>query len=374
MEHLKDFLKHKRLQIKDILNSYCIITEKIDGTAFQVSFDNNELVFSKRSYSLNTISKNHIDDFDLILNKNYLNAFKIISPYISKIMYDNNIKILNFEIFDDNKNSHIIHYNNRYKNNIVLLSGYYKDDTEIDKKDIIRISDILKVSVNNTIYTGILNNINELIDTDNITDEYIWDLIISNIEDEFLHDDIEGYVLQFYNGSNSIRTLKVQNPIFQKKLETHLLEEKEYRKYNFENIYDYIINIFKEYHIISHAPYDTYITKLLELYNVQIETNNEYTNILINIEKKLENNEILKRFSINKLPLIVYGISDHYVDTLKYPNIFKFILLTFRNTRVKRTLWCSADYQLNTLNPFIKELKNNVSESLKFVNTDKFFD
>lgn len=374
MEHLKDFLKHKRLPIKDILNSYCIITEKIDGTAFQVSYDNNEITFSKRSYSLNTISKNKIDDFDLILNKNYLNAFEVISPYISKIMYDNNIKILNFEIFDDNKNNHIIHYNNRYKNNIVLLSGYYKDNTEIYKKDIIRIADILNVSVNIPIYLGTLNNINELLNTDNITDEYIWNHIISNIEDKFLHDDIEGYVLQFYDNDNCIRTLKVQNPIFQKKLENHLLEEQEYRKYNFENIYDYIIKVFKEYPDVFHLSYDTYIAKLLELYHVQVECNNEQSDTLINIEKTLENNEILKNLSINNLPLIVYGISDHYIDTLKYPNILKFILLTFRNTRVKRTLWCSDDYQLNTLNLFIEELKNNVSESLKFVKTDKVFD
>ena len=56
------------------------------------------------------------------MNNMYNNAYNIIHKNEDKIPSD--IEILNFEIFDRNKDNHIIKYNGEYKNDIVLLSGY----------------------------------------------------------------------------------------------------------------------------------------------------------------------------------------------------------------------------------------------------------
>ena len=42
------------------------------------------------------------------------------------------------------------------------------------------------------------------------------------------------------------------------------------------------------------------------------------------------------------------------MEDIEYPMILKFLFLVFRNKRVKTPLWCSLDYQLNIVNPFIE--------------------
>ena len=374
MQHLYQFLQSKRLPVKEILSCNCQITEKIDGSAFQYYKHQNKVMYGKRPNAPYIPSKNIIDEFDLIMNNMYNNAYNIIHKNEDKIPSD--IEILNFEIFDRNKDNHIIKYNGEYKNDIVLLSGYDMFGCVLPECRLKEISELLDISCINLLYDDYFDEAYILSLMENKCDtEKIWYQILSLLDDKIDSKNVEGFVLTFNEHTdieNINRIVKVQSPMFHEKIMEHLDEEKNMKQaINLENIYNLFINNNDLNYNEDYNP----VKKICQLYLALEIINKDFSNI----ENILKNIEILRNQEINiKLISKYYYMFPSRMEDIEYPTILKFLFLTFRNKRVKTPLWCSLDYQLNIVNPFIENyifckkqtnpLINNIKNNLEYGN------
>ena len=340
MIHLKEFLNYKRVNINEVLTSFCEITEKVDGNAFQIFNNDKQLIFGKRSSSAYKPSANLLTDIDLLTNSLYYNVYTYLNNYKDILT---SYKILNFEIFSDDV-KHIIQYDNNYKNNIMLLSGMDKDGRVLTQPELNELGNKLNISCRNILFSGVLSDdilyhISEYKDDD----EKLWNYITTILNNNKF---IEGLVFSFKEFN---RDLKIQNPKFHQLIMEHLNDEvKEKESINLEEYYDLVID--NSY--IDDEDKDKTITyKLLKLY-LNLEKKN-----LENAEKNLKNVYILKKTEINTI--LIKEIYDSFPDDIKYPALLNFILFGFRHKRKRSPLWCSNEYQDSKLNKFIDKLLNN---------------
>lgn len=351
MQHLRDFLNSKKLQVKEILcNNWCEISEKLDGNAFQVYTENDKVVYAKRSNAVHLPSRNVITEFDLVMNMLYSNAVSYLSKFENIL---SNYKIINFEIFGKFSN-HIVNYGERFAagHGIVLLSAYDNDGTLLDHDCALELASRLDVLYNGPLYTNFLTEefAQKLIDNKD-DDHKLWELV-SNKCFPFNDDthDIEGLVLNFKNGGDIlVRIAKVQNPDFQEKIMKHLDDEKNNKvNINLEFLYDMFINK----HIVIEDSDDCLLTTLLKMYVACEIATTDFTEV----EKLLENIDVIKQQEINILLAQEYYYMLPNKEDLLYPSLLTFILLAFRGMRTKFPMWCSLEYQLNQVNPFIEQL------------------
>ena len=160
--------------------------------------------------------------------------------------------------------------------------------------------------------------------------------------------------------------------MFHEKILEHLDEEKNMKQsINLENIYDLFINNNDLNYNEDYNP----VKKICQLYLALEIINKDFSNI----ENILKNIEILRNQEINiKLISKYYYMFPSRMEDIEYPTILKFLFLVFRNKRVKTPLWCSLDYQLNIVNPFIENyifgkkqtnsLINNIKNNLEYGN------
>lgn len=349
MQHLYQFLQSKRLPVKEILSCNCQITTKVDGSAFQYYKHQGKVYYSKRPNAPYIPGKNIIDEFDLIMNNMYNNAYNILESNKKRI--PNDIEILNFEVFDRNKDNHIIKYNGEYKNDMVLLSGYDMLGNLVPYETLKNIADDLDISCINLLYDDYFSEeYISLLMKNKCDTEKIWYQISSLVRDEIDVENIEGLVLTFNEHTeleNINRILKVQSPKFHEDIMKHLDDEKKSKQdINLEWIYDMFIESGKYFGNSDESP----ITKLCQMYMATEITNEDFSNI----ENTLRNVEILRNQEIN-ISLIsrYYYMFPNKMEDIEYPTILKFLFLVFRNKRVKTPLWCSLEYQLNNVNTFI---------------------
>lgn len=342
MNHLIDFLNSKRLPVKEVLMSSCQISEKIDGNALQVYYDqrNDILSFGKRYDSNKKKSSNVLDVFDLVLNDVYYLAYNHLNQYKDILKQ---YRIINFEIFDSHT-KHIIEYKDTYKNNIVLLSAFNFDGSEVSVSLLQKLSDELNVSLRHLYYNGCLDA--ETVDLlmlckDNHNE--LWEYVCNICKVDKTRTDIEGFVFNYYEQN---RVLKVQNPTFAQQLKEHLCSEhnvyEDGEELTGECVYDYVMNG----RGTKVKPQSEYICTLVDMYKAVAE----YEPVFI--ENILRKSHFLDNFQINIMPLEKLYNGD--LTTIEYPNLFKFILMGFRNKRNKKPLWCSMWYQQNVLNNFIE--------------------
>ena len=354
MESLQEFLHRKRLPVRDILTGPCRISVKVDGSAFQSYYDmdNDILTFGKRPDSCYVKSGKPLCEIDRLMNDSYNNAYMHLSKYEDILKQ---YKIINFEVFGNNDN-HIIHYTRRFKNNIVLLSCFNFDGSQLSDDELNLLADQLEVSVRDIVFKryGINDKIVDDLLENKDDEEQIWNIFFSdviwwdlfcetyNIDKDDI-DSLEGFVLNYYTQK---RMLKVLNPTFNKKLTEKLSDGKEQKLENYEDVYDYVMSCCE--HI---TPKNTDAETLLCMYYACLK------NGVKTIEKSLENNSILCSQQINIL--LLRDSYPQYTEDIKYPNLLKFIFMGFRNMRKIKTLWCTLDYQVK-LNEFIsKHIKNN---------------
>ena len=347
MQHLKELLNGsgKRINYKNILSSNISITEKIDGNAFQIYNDNGHIVYGKRGENPYKPVANKISDFDLLMNPLYYRIYNYLNQYLD-ILYQ--YSILNFEIFDINKNNHIIKYHGQYKNDIVLLSGLSLDGCILTNNELQNIAETLNISNIKILWSGNLNfnQIDTIFNYRN-DDLKLWTYFKNELNLD-INENTEGIVLSVGNDNLNKRTYKIQNPIFQKKILEHLLNEKQEKEnINLEEYYDLIIN-----HADVFDKKLTHIENLLKLYLSLEHATNDFTDI----ENKLKNVEILKNTEINMLLANkIYDLFPINKDYIAYPALLNFILYAFRSKRKQFPLWCSKEYQLNIVNPFLEK-------------------
>lgn len=353
MQHLKEFLNSKRLPVKEILcDNICEISEKLDGNAFQVYTESNKIVYAKRSNAAHLPSRNVITEFDLVMSELYSDTVSYLSKFENIL---SNYKIINFEIFG-NASNHIVNYGERFADGhgIVLLSAYDKDGTLLDYNLTLELAYRLGVLYNGPLYTNFLTEefVQELIDNKD-NDHKLWELV-SNKCFPFSDDAhyMEGLVLNFKNDSDTqARIVKVQNPDFQEKIMKHLDDEKNNKvNINLEFLYDMFINK----HIVIEESDECLLTKLLKMYVACEIATTDFTEV----EKLLGNIDVIKQQEINILLAQKYYYMLPNKEDLLYPSLLTFILLAFRGKRTKFPMWCSVEYQLNQVNPFIDQLAN----------------
>lgn len=341
MDHFIDFLNRKRLPVKEMLiGTACQISEKVDGTALQSYYepDTEILVFGKRSDDLKKPSRNPLTFFDRVLNFTYDNAVTYLMEYTDILKQ---YKILNFEIFSENDN-HIIKYGTKFKNNIVLLSGFNYDGSELSSDVLEDISKKLNISVRHLLYTGRFSEteVNIMYQyKDNLAE--LWKYFCNLCKIDYSKNDIEGFVLNLYELK---RILKVQNPTFKQTLMEHLSLEISNKEGNLEYLYKYIMSLSKNV-----ESKKQYICKLLDLY-FQFEKTTE-SGKAEEIENILKNYPVLQNIGINIL--LLRKVYDIPIKDIKYEYVCKFILLGFHTKRAKTPLWCSNEYQ-QKVNNFIE--------------------
>lgn len=354
MQHFKEFLLLKKVNILDILKLNCEVTEKIDGSALQIYNNNDNLIFGKRTENPFKYSTNLLTEIDLLTNNVYYQAYIYLNNYKDIIK---KYKILNFEIFSNEEksiNKHIINYNNQFKNNIVLLSGLSLNNDILSIDELDNISKQLNISSVNILWSGVLSddiitNIKKYKDNNTFLWNYITDIFKID-KDKF----IEGIVFTFKEHNKIKRVLKIQNPLFHVMIMDHLYNENKLRyEINLEKYFNFIIKntILNN----NESDKDTIAKRLLKLY-INFE-NNELTDI----EKNLKNVDILRNLKINTL--LAHKIYDQFpdnIENIKYPYLLNFILFGFMHKRKKYPLWCSKEYQNNILNPFIDNLFKNI--------------
>lgn len=348
MQHLTEFLNAKKLNIIETLKSYCEVTEKIDGSAFQIYNDNNKLIFGKRGENPYKKTTNTLTEIDLITNQMYYDVYTYLNNYEQILK---KYKILNFEIFSSkpNLNNHVIKYENIYDNNIVLLSGMTFNNEILIDTELNDIAKQLQISSVNVLWKGTLTddmikNIIKYKDNEIFLWSYVKDLF--NIDkDKFS----EGIVLTFKDDNNNIkRILKIQNPEFHVKIMQHLYNENKNRN---EIKLEKYLNFIIEHSILNNEDKNDSIAKrLLKLY-----LSYEYSNKdLTVIEKNLEKVEVLKNLKINTiLANKIYDLFPDNIENITYPCLLNLILFGFMHKRKRFPLWCSKEYQNNILNPFI---------------------
>ena len=146
MEHLYNFFQRKRINPKEILeNSDIMVSLKVDGQAFQIVYEDNKFTFHKRSGKSTVVGK-ELQEVDLYLNKVFREAFKYFS-----------VKLKNIKKICDNKNIHIIKYNNPPKNGICLLNIIDINNQELNYDLLIDISKKLDVDIVPIFYKGTLS-------------------------------------------------------------------------------------------------------------------------------------------------------------------------------------------------------------------------
>ena len=207
MEYLEKLLKSKRLPIKNILDSRCTITEKVDGSSLQY-YDGK---FYKRPNKDSEVDeKKLIDEFVFARHQFYVDAIESLNvTKLSDSEYSD--KIINFEILGDDN-----HFSKRDKD-LILISIYDKDGKRLPVDDTEKLGKILKVNtVQTLVKDGHIKDIG--IDIDKLcsmhTNEEIWKYILPLFKKKMnVQKDTEGFVFSFdCNGSN--RNYKVNNPDF----------------------------------------------------------------------------------------------------------------------------------------------------------------
>ena len=129
MQYIEDLLNAKRIDIRAVLSLPCKVTIKEDGSALQVKYDDNMLLFGKRSWDPSKLTK-PLTEIDRFLSGSYDNAYNHLTKYVDVIkQYD----IINFELISA-KEQHIIKFDGDKDYTIILLSAYLSFKTT--KKEI----------------------------------------------------------------------------------------------------------------------------------------------------------------------------------------------------------------------------------------------
>lgn len=137
MEHLSKILQSKNELFDKLCAHNVKVTLKIDGAAFQITCDNGEITYHKRSGSTNKPGP-VIDEFTLLYSRHLHNAIQYFNNRKEEI---SKYRFLTFEIFND-----------KY----ILLSAVKDDSVIEDIDELEKIASELNVDTVPVIFNGIL--------------------------------------------------------------------------------------------------------------------------------------------------------------------------------------------------------------------------
>lgn len=348
MQYIEDLLNAKRIDIRSVLSSDCKVTVKEDGSALQVKYDGNTLIFGKRSWDPSKLTK-PLTEIDRFLCGSYDNAYNHLIKYTDIIkQYD----IINFELISA-KEQHIIKFNGDTDYKIILLSAWQDGNAITNYDTLVTLADALNI-----------DHVKQL-DINKLSNELIEDLLKKADEPfelfrkyYYINDNIEGLVINFFTEEKT-RTYKIQNPMFKKQLAAHLNEEKELKaNIDCTYAYEHIIDIYQKFG--KNKKYESKLQFLLDLWKINIP----------NISDKLLNN-IKKIVQIDEKDISLCIFAKNYPEyyneyinnSREIQRLLVFIILGFQNIRVKQPLWCNLEFQTEKINTFLSRIYNDISSS-----------
>jgi len=347
MQYIEDLLNAKRIDIRAVLSSPCKVTIKEDGSALQVKYDDNMLLFGKRSWDPSKLTK-PLTEIDRFLSGSYDNAYNHLTKYVDVIkQYD----IINFELISA-KEQHIIKFDGDKDYKIILLSAWQNGNAITDYKTLVTLADALNV-----------DHVQQL-DINKLSEELIEDLL-KKVDEPFelfkkyyyINDNIEGLVINFFTEEKT-RTYKIQNPVFKKQLAEHLNEEKDLKNnIDCTYAYEHIMHIYEECR--NHKAVNK-LDLLLDIW----KTNIPYaTPQLLNNIKKISQ---IREKDISGI-LFAKNYPEYYKlyinNSQEIRELLVFIILAFQNIRIKQSLWCDMTFQTERVNVFLNKVYNDISGS-----------
>jgi hypothetical protein len=347
MQYIEDLLNAKRIDIRAVLSSPCKVTIKEDGSALQVKYDDNMLLFGKRSWDPSKLTK-PLTEIDRFLSGSYDNAYNHLTKYADVIkQYD----IINFELISI-KEQHIIKFDGDKDYKIILLSAWQNGNAITDYETLVTLADALNV-----------DHVQQL-DINKLSEELIKDLLEKADEPfelfkkyYYINDNIEGLVINFFTEEKT-RTYKIQNPTFKKQLAEHLNEEKDLKNnIDCTYAYEHIMHIYEEYG--NHKAVNK-LDLLLDIW----KTNIPYaTQQLLNNIKKISQ---IREKDISGI-LFAKNYPEYYKlyinNSQEIRELLVFIILAFQNIRIKQSLWCDMTFQTERVNVFLNKVYNDISGS-----------
>ena len=347
MQYIEELLNAKRIDIRAVLSSPCKVTIKEDGSALQVKYDDNMLLFGKRSWDPSKLTK-LLTEIDRFLSGSYDNAYNHLTKYVDVIkQYD----IINFELISA-KEQHIIKFDGDKDYKIILLSAWQNGNAITDYETLVTLADALNV-----------DHVQQL-DINKLSEELIEDLL-KKVDEPFelfkkyyyINDNIEGLVINFFT-EEKMRTYKIQNPAFKKQLAEHLNEEKNLKNnIDCTYAYEHIMHIYEEYR--NHKAVNK-LDLLLDIW----KTNIPYvTQQLLNNIKKISQ---IREKDISGI-LFAKNYPEYYKSYInnsqEIRELLVFIILAFQNIRIKQSLWCDMTFQTEKVNVFLNKVYNDISGS-----------
>lgn len=347
MQYIEDLLNAKRIDIRAVLSSPCKVTIKEDGSALQVKYDDNMLLFGKRSWDPSKLTK-PLTEIDRFLSGSYDNAYNHLTKYVDVIkQYD----IINFELIST-KEQHIIKFDGDKDYKIILLSAWQNGNAITEYETLVTLSDALNV-----------DHVQQL-DINKLSEEQIEDLL-KKVDEPFelfkkyyyINDNIEGLVINFFTEEKT-RTYKIQNPAFKKQLAEHLNEEKDLKNnIDCTYAYEHIIHIYEEHR--NHKAVNK-LDLMLDIW----KTNIPYvTQQLLNNIKKISQ---IREKDISGI-LFAKNYPEYYKlyinNSQEIRELLVFIILAFQNIRIKQSLWCDMTFQTERVNVFLNKVYNDISGS-----------
>ena len=347
MQYIEDLLNAKRIDIRAVLSSPCKVTIKEDGSALQVKYDDNMLLFGKRSWDPSKLTK-PLTEIDRFLSGSYDNAYNHLTKYVDVIkQYD----IINFELISA-KEQHIIKFDGNKDYKIILLSAWQNGNMITEYETLVTLADALNV-----------DHVQQL-DINKLSEELIEDLL-KKVDEPFklfkkyyyINDNIEGLVINFFTEEKT-RTYKIQNPTFKKQLAEHLNEEKDLKNnIDCTYAYEHIMHIYEDHR--NHKAVNK-LDLMLDIW----KTNIPYvTQQLLNNIKKISQ---IREKDISGI-LFAKNYPEYYKlyinNSQEIRELLVFIILAFQNIRIKQSLWCDMTFQTERVNVFLNKVYNDISGS-----------
>lgn len=357
MDFLTAYLRSSRLDSENSLTGTDVeITVKLDGTALQcVKNDDGKIDFFKRSNSPGTPGT-PLSDFDIILRQDYASAVYQLNQKEEEIP-DNTL--LNFEIFSD-LDKHIITYGPEdFEGNQIILLSAYQEGEGLSRQQLEELASTLDIGVVPEVYNGPITKdefeeMRRYATSDDSAGLFSW------MSERFKYEgseNIEGFVLTFYDTKGKLRELKVNNPDFQSKLYAHLDEEETSKGTDYSDaIADFIIAS-RPY--VKHVEGDTKEDRLISLLSQMIEDGKVKT--FRKIGEKVE--ELFDEDSGATINTYIHPVA---LDWLQWEGDdetalkgLKFVMMVCQNIR-KNPLWTTEE-GLEELNSFLSKLYGDVA-------------
>ena len=354
MEHLIDKYLKKPEVVKELFQTEVSISLKVDGAAFQISYDkeNDSITYHKRGGSSKSLGP-IIDEYTQLMRKNINDA---IDYFESKKEEVKKYKFYAIEMFNDS---------------YILLTVIDNEGNIIDDRNkLIEISKSLDIDCVPILFEGKLSSeqVESLLsmmtlepETSNDTyKQYLTNIFGKGDYQKFLvGDEVEGIVFT-WNIDNVISQYKIINPAFKTRHDKEIKQGNEDYKKEIEEYINLYKLIYETINKIGKYENDNWIKNLDANFINMINNENfksKFDNIIKTLQPKFKDFFTLQ---INKASKEIQDLIKEYGDNMKFL-YEKYLQIFFKQK--KRNYFISKEFQLN-VNKVIERLQSK-NESLK---------